>query len=106
MAANIHTLKKEGETIYPQTHIKGVVDDNGNTVEELIYQTSDNILSEVQAIADGLVTKEAHTGDINRLEEAIPNKTSQIVNDSGYATTDDIQEAIQQAIINEIHSDL
>ena len=104
--AEIHTLKKDGKTIYPQTHIQAVVDDNGNTVAELISQTSEGILSEVQAIANGLVTKEAHTSDINRLEAAIPNKTSQLINDSGYATTDDIQAAIQESIINEINSDL
>ena len=34
--AQIHTLKKEGNTIYPQTHVKAVVDDNGNTVDDLL----------------------------------------------------------------------
>lgn len=34
--AKIHTLIKKGEAIYPVTHISAVVDDNGNTVEELI----------------------------------------------------------------------
>ena len=91
--AKIHTLKKDGKTIYPQTHIKGVVDDNGNTIEELISQTYENILSEVQAITNGLVTNEAHTSDINRLEVNKADKTY-------------VDEMIRQSIINEIHADL
>lgn len=34
--ALIHTLKKEGNTIYPLTHVKAVVDDYGNTVDDLL----------------------------------------------------------------------
>lgn len=92
----IHTLKKDGKTIYPQTHIQAVVDDNGNTVEELIAQTSENILSEVQAITEGLVTKEAHTSDINTLDGKISVKA-----DKTY-----VDEVIRQSIINVINSDL
>ena len=39
-------------------------------------------------------------------ELEVPTKTSQLVNDSGYATTEDIQAAIQESITDVIHSDL
>lgn len=40
--SEIHILKKGGEVLYPQTHISAVVDDNGNTVEELIDNKLDS----------------------------------------------------------------
>lgn len=43
MMAQIHTLKKEGKTIYPITHISAVVDDNGNTVTELISEVENKV---------------------------------------------------------------
>lgn len=36
----IHTLKQNGESIYPMTHMKAVVDDNGNTMDVLLSQVS------------------------------------------------------------------
>lgn len=36
----IHTLKQNGESIYPMTHMKGVVDDYGNTMDVLLSQVS------------------------------------------------------------------
>lgn len=39
----IHTLNKNGVPIYPVTHISAVVDDNGNTVAELIKDISTKI---------------------------------------------------------------
>lgn len=41
--AKIKTLKDKGEVFYPQTHIEAVVDDNGNTVTELIDEISREI---------------------------------------------------------------
>lgn len=48
--AQIHTLKKKGETIYPVTHISAVVDDNGNTVTELISEVKGNIPTKVSEL--------------------------------------------------------
>ena len=42
----------------------------------------------------------------SEVNDKIPTKTSELTNDSNYATTDDIQQAIQESIINVIHSDL
>ena len=36
----------------------------------------------------------------------VPTKVSDLENDMWYATTEDVQAAIQQAVLNEIHSDL
>ena len=43
MMAQIHTLKKGGKSIYPVTHISAVVDDNGNTVAELISEVENKV---------------------------------------------------------------
>lgn len=40
----IHTLKKNGENIYPLTHVKGVVDDNGNTMDVLLAEAEKRAL--------------------------------------------------------------
>lgn len=40
----IQTLKKDGETIYPMTHMKGVVDDNGNTMDVLLAEAEKRVL--------------------------------------------------------------
>lgn len=36
----------------------------------------------------------------------LPTKTSQLINDSGYATIDDIESAIRQSIINELNGEV
>lgn len=71
--AKIKTLKDKGEVFYPQTHIEAVVDDNGNTVTELV----DNI------------------------EKKIPAKVSQLENDKNYALATNVQ-ANTTTINNEI----
>lgn len=45
--AKIVTLKdNEGNIVYPQTHIDAVVDDNGNTINELIANAvEENIIN-------------------------------------------------------------
>lgn len=40
----IQTLKKGDETIYPLTHMKGVVDDNGNTMDVLLAEAEKKAL--------------------------------------------------------------
>lgn len=42
--AKIQTLKKNGESIYPMTHMKGVVDDNGNTMDVLLAEAEKRAL--------------------------------------------------------------
>lgn len=42
--AQIQTLKKGDETIYPLTHMKGVVDDNGNTMDVLLAKAEQRAL--------------------------------------------------------------
>lgn len=59
----IKTLKDKGEVFYPQTHINAVVDDNGNTVNELV----DNV------------------------DKKIPTKVSQLENDKNYALATSVQ---------------
>ena len=49
--AQIHTLKKEGNTIYPQTHVKAVVDDNGNTVDDLLTLSAIKTKQQTEATA-------------------------------------------------------
>ena len=71
--AKIKTLKDKGEVFYPQTHINAVVDDNGNTVNELV----DNV------------------------EKKIPAKVSQLENDKNYALATNVQ-ANATAINNEV----
>ena len=60
-------------------------------------------LSEVQAIANGLVTKEAHTSDIqglqsevDRIAKTIPTKTSELENDSEYATMGEVESMVKE----------
>lgn len=49
--AEIHTLKKGGNTIYPQTHVKAVVDDNGNTVDDLLTLSAIKTKQQTEATA-------------------------------------------------------
>lgn len=52
--AKIHTLKKNGESIYPMTHIKGVVDDNGNTMDVLLAEAEKRALRKLYIAAGAL----------------------------------------------------
>ncbi len=47
----IHTLKKDGESIYPMTHMKGVVDDNGNTMDVLLAEAEKRVLRNLYIVA-------------------------------------------------------
>lgn len=57
--ARIHTLKKEGESIYPVTHISAVVDDNGNTVAGLISEVENKVPT--KEYVDGLIINTLNT---------------------------------------------
>jgi hypothetical protein len=48
--AQIHTLKKDGKSIYPVTHISAVVDDNGNTVAGLISEVEGKVPTKVSEL--------------------------------------------------------
>jgi hypothetical protein len=84
--AQIHTLKKEGESIYPVTHISAVVDDNGNTV----------------------------AGLISEVEGKVPTKVSELENDKGYiteipdnlATKEEVSGAIAEAITYTLNTEV
>lgn len=52
--AKIHTLKKNGESIYPMTHMKGVVDDNGNTMDVLLAEAEKRVLRNLYIAAGAL----------------------------------------------------
>lgn len=86
MMAQIHTLKKDGKSIYPVTHISAVVDDNGNTVTELI----------------------------SKAENKVPTKVSELENDEGYiteipdnlATKEEVSEAIAEAITYTLNTEV
>lgn len=54
--SEIHVLKKDGEVLYPQTHVLAVVDDNGNTVDKLIDNKLDkNSISDTIGTSDTLI---------------------------------------------------
>lgn len=77
--AEIHTLKKNGITIYPQTHMQAVVDDNGNTVNELIESFEGRLNNTIEAgniILDNEVNSESSNPVMNKaisqaLDEAV-----------------------------------
>ena len=75
---------------------EGVVD--AENVKEALDKLGTNsaTISQVREIANGLVTKDSHTSDINRLQGNIEAKA-----DKTY-----VDEVIRQSIINEIHADL
>lgn len=78
--AKIHTLKKNGETIYPVTHISAVVDDNGNTVTEIISRIEDEI-ADMQPSENRtyeLLLKKTFTEDVDSYDVSVdvPNITS------------------------------
>lgn len=68
--AQIHTLKKNGESIYPLTHMKGVVDDNGNTMDVLLAEAEKRVLRNLYIAAgaeyndtDQVIKKTAFWGE-------------------------------------------
>lgn len=68
--AQIQTLKKGGKTIYPQTHVKAVVDDNGNTMDVLLAEAEERVLRKLYIAAgaeyndtDQIIKKTAFWGE-------------------------------------------
>lgn len=66
----IQTLKKNGESFYPMTHMKGVVDDNGNTMDVLLAEAEKRALRKLYIAAgaeyndtDHIIKKTAFWGE-------------------------------------------
>lgn len=66
--AQIHTLKKDGKSIYPVTHVSAVVDDNGNTVTELISEVEGKIPTNVSEL-------ENDKGYLTKIPDTLASKT-------------------------------
>lgn len=73
--SEIHILKKDGEVLYPQTHVLAVVDDSGNTVDKLLDNKLDkNSISDTVGTSDTLVMSQksitnAIAGEKTRAED-------------------------------------
>lgn len=62
--SEIHILKKDGEVLYPQTHVLAVVDDNGNTIDKLIDNKLDkNSISNTTGTSNTLVMSQKSITD-------------------------------------------
>ena len=70
MSIQVHTLKdKDGNRIYPLTHVSAVVDDEGKTITEIVERASgaitspaiQSIVSITQADYDALESKDETT---------------------------------------------
>lgn len=69
--AEIHTLCKDGKSIYPITHISAVVDDNGNTITEILptkISQLENDSGYITEIPDTIASKEYVESAITSLD--------------------------------------
>jgi hypothetical protein len=102
---NVVTLKdKDKQSIYPITHISAVVDDNGNTVTELI-DAEKTRAEGVESTLDSKITTEA-----NRAKQAEQTNANSISSEVQRATKaekelgeriDEVEDAIEQPIIQQ-----
>lgn len=87
--SEIHILKKDGEVLYPQTHVLAVVDDSGTTVDKLLDNKLDkNSISDTVGTSDTLVMS----------QKSITNAIDSIKSD--YLKSSDKLE-LSQAIVSE-----
>lgn len=96
--SKIHVLKKDGELLYPQTHVLAVVDDNGNTVDKLIDNKLDkNSISNTTGTSDTLVMSQKSITDAIAVEKARAEGKELELNN---AITDETaaREAVDKAI--------
>lgn len=96
--SEIHVLKKDGELLYPQTHVLAVVDDNGNTVDKLIDNKLDkNSISNTTGTSNTLVMSQKSITDAIAVEKARAEGKELELNNAITAETA-AREAVDKAI--------
>lgn len=84
--AEIHTLYKDGKSIYPITHISAVVDDNGNTITEILptkVSQLENDSGYITEIPDTIASKEYVESAILNIEA---NKQNTLISGTNIKT--------------------